>query len=63
MRCPKCGHEWKDEGRSKGGRLSRRKAGPRCTEHGCFLRADGTCGRCERDRTGSDNKEQEDDRS
>ena len=24
MRCPKCGHEWKDEGRAKGGRASRR---------------------------------------
>ena len=20
MKCPKCGHEWKDEGRSKGGK-------------------------------------------
>jgi len=24
MRCPKCGHEYKDEGRAKGGRASRR---------------------------------------
>lgn len=25
MKCPKCGHEFKDEGRAKGGALSRRK--------------------------------------
>ena len=49
MKCPKCGHTWKDEGRAKGGRASRRKAGPRCPVHGCFLRADGTCRRCERE--------------
>jgi len=55
MRCPKCGHEWKDEGRSKGGRLSRRKPGARCQVHGCFIRSDGKCRRCERDRTGSEN--------
>ena len=24
MHCPKCGHEWTDEGRAKGGRASRR---------------------------------------
>lgn len=24
MKCPKCGHEWKDAGRSKGGKSSKR---------------------------------------
>jgi hypothetical protein len=28
MRCPKCGHEWRDEGRAKGGRASRRTITP-----------------------------------
>jgi hypothetical protein len=28
IRCPKCGHEWKDEGRAKGGRASRRTITP-----------------------------------
>jgi len=28
MNCPKCGHEWTDEGRAKGGRASRRTITP-----------------------------------
>lgn len=28
MRCPHCGHEFKDEGRAKGGRASRRTITP-----------------------------------
>jgi len=28
MRCPKCKHEWTDEGRAKGGRASRRTITP-----------------------------------
>jgi hypothetical protein len=28
MRCPKCKYEWKDEGRAKGGRTSRRTITP-----------------------------------
>jgi hypothetical protein len=28
MRCPKCSHEFKDEGRAKGGRASRRTITP-----------------------------------
>jgi hypothetical protein len=28
MRCPKCGHEFKDEGRARGGRVSRRTITP-----------------------------------
>lgn len=28
MKCPKCGHEWKDEGRSKGGKSSKRSITP-----------------------------------
>jgi len=28
MRCPNCGHEFKDEGRARGGRASRRTITP-----------------------------------
>lgn len=28
MKCPKCGHTWKDEGRAKGGQKSKRKILP-----------------------------------
>lgn len=61
MQCPHCHTEISDEkirkeaarlAGMKGGAKSKRTdgGGKRCPVHKCFIRKDGTCGRCEKER-------------